>query len=61
MLPPTEVQEIRELIHRELAAIESQVARCAGSYTYLCSLGGSPVFTHRPVGQVLRHIVRVDA
>lgn len=32
---------------------EARLCRQAGSYTYLCSLGGHVVFTHAPVGGVL--------
>ena len=59
MLSPEEMSEIRALVHAELAEVEYQCARHAGSYNYLCCIAGVPVFTHRPVGTVLRTIVRV--
>lgn len=36
---------------------EARLNREAGSYRYLCALGGHALFTHRPVGTVL-HVVR---
>jgi hypothetical protein len=42
------------LFSRELpVSILHLVRSAAGSYNYLCSLGGTAVFTHRPVGVVL--------
>jgi len=59
MLSPGEQHEIRSLIYAELAALEARVAHAAGSYNYLCLIGGMPCFTHTPVGAVLRTIPHV--
>lgn len=59
MLSPEEKQEIREEVHHELADIEEQVAHYAGSYNYLCGVAGDTIFTHQPVGAVLRSIPHV--
>lgn len=56
MLSPNEAEEIRQIVHHELADIERQVAHNAGSYNYLCSCGGLTLFSHRPIGQVIRSI-----
>ena len=59
MMSGDEAQEIRHLVHQELADIESQVTRCAGSYNYLCSCGGVTVFSHKPLPgwRILRTIL----
>lgn len=56
MFTPGERQEIQEFVHQELADIERDVCDRAGSYNYLCNVGGVTMFTHRPVGAVLRSI-----
>lgn len=56
MLTPTEREEIRSFVHQEMAQIERQYRRDAGSYNYLCSVGGMTVFSHKPVGAVL-HVI----
>lgn len=56
MLSPQEKQEIRQTVHQELAAIESEVTLRAGSYRYLCVAGGITFFSHTPVGAVVRSI-----
>lgn len=56
MLSPEERQEIRSQVHQELAEIEDDVAHRAGSYNYLCEVAGDTIFTHQPVGAVLRSI-----
>lgn len=56
MLGEIEIEEIRRLIYAEMASIESRIAHQAGSYNYVCCVGGSPCFTHHPVGAVLRTI-----
>ena len=61
MLGPIESEEIRQLIYAELASIERRIATQAGSYNYLCCVGGGPCFTHRPVGAVLRTITHVTS
>jgi hypothetical protein len=35
---------------------EAKLRRDAGSYRYLCSLGGHAMFTHKPIGVVLHAI-----
>lgn len=37
-------------------AVERMIAERAGSYQYLCRVEGFPVFTHSPIGTVLRHL-----
>jgi hypothetical protein len=56
MMTPAEREEIRQEVYRDVADLEDEIAHRAGSYTYLCLLMGEPVFTHFPVGRVLRHI-----
>lgn len=53
MLGPIEREEIRNFVHEEMAEMYAQVAHEAGSYNYLCCVGGLTVFTHRPMGAVL--------
>lgn len=60
MLSPEEREEIHHFVHQELAGIEQDVRDHAGSYNYLCSVGGLTMFTHRPVGAVLRAIPHFD-
>jgi len=59
MLSPEERDEIRQEVYRDLAEIEDDVSHNAGSYEYLCLLEGEPVFTHRPIGRVIRRICRM--
>ena len=59
MLGRFEAEEIRQLVYREMAHIEAECAYRAGSYTYLCLVGGSPCFTHSIVGPVLRTIAHL--
>ncbi|ABE67830.1 hypothetical protein SEA_YASSIFIED_75 [Mycobacterium phage Yassified] len=56
MMSPEEKWEIKQLVHQELAAIEYEIAHNAGSYRYLCALGGVTFFSHTPVGTVVRSI-----
>lgn len=60
MLYENELAEIKEAarreVYKELAHIEQQVAHEAGSYSYLCAVNGDTIFTHHPVGQVIRFI-----
>lgn len=53
MLSRQEQAEIRLQVHREMIAVENQMAH-HGSYRYLCLVAGVPVWTHQPVGPVLR-------
>jgi hypothetical protein len=61
MLGRQERDEIRQLVYSELAHIEAEVAQHAGTYNYLCWVMGGPVFTHRPVGPVLRTIGHLES
>lgn len=56
MLSPEETWEIQQAVHRELIAIEQDCAHHAGSYRFLCALGGITFFSHTPVGAVVRSI-----
>lgn len=56
MMSGSESEQVRQIVHQELAEIEEQVTHCAGSYNYLCSCGGVTVFSHKPIGKVLRQI-----
>jgi hypothetical protein len=60
MLSPDEYEEIRGFIHQEMASIEQQVRHQAGSYNYLCCVGGLTMFTHHPVGAVIHAIPHFD-
>lgn len=59
MLSPIEREEIRNFVHEELAEIEYRVRHNAGSYNYLCSVGGVTMFTHQPIGQVIHAIPHI--
>lgn len=60
MFSAGEREEIRQFVHQEMAGIEYQVRHQAGSYNYLCSVGGLTMFTHSPVGAVLHAIPHFD-
>lgn len=60
MLTPAEREEIRTFVHQEIAGIEYDLRHNAGSYNYLCSVGGLTMFTHRPLGSVLHAIPHFD-
>ena len=53
MLYKDELAEIREAarreVHRELAYIEQEVARAAGSYNLLLAYQGVTFFAHHPI------------
>lgn len=53
MLSPHERAEIRTQVYREMIEVERQMAH-HGSFRYLCLIAGVPVWTHSPVGPVLR-------
>jgi hypothetical protein len=57
---PDEREEIRQLVHWELATIEQDVRDRAGSYNYLCNVGGVTMFTHRPMGAIIHSIPHFD-
>lgn len=52
-----ESEEIRHFCPPGRRYDETALRRAAGSYRYLCALGGHTVFTHHPIGVVL-HVVR---
>lgn len=54
MMSPDDHEEVVQTVYQELAAMEYRMAHEAGSYRYLCLIGGSPTFAHSPVGPVLR-------
>lgn len=60
MFTPDEREEIRQLVHRELATIEQDVRDRAGSYNYLCNIGGVTMFTHHPMGAIIHSIPHFD-
>lgn len=55
MFTPAESEEIRNLVHQELATIAA-LSHVAGSYSYQCRVAGQTMFTHHPVGTVL-HVI----
>jgi hypothetical protein len=56
MVSPSEREDIRQVVYRELAELEHRISHYAGSYKYLCLVQGGPCFTHTPCGPVLRTI-----
>lgn len=60
MFTPAEQEEIRNFVYQVLAGIEDQVRHDAGSYNYLCNIGGLTMFTHRPLGAVIHAIPHFD-
>lgn len=56
MLSHIEREEIRQEIYNDLAQIEEDITLRAGSYTFLCLVAGDLIFTHSPIGRVIRHI-----
>ncbi len=63
MLTPEEEfqirRDVRRAVYEDLADIEERIAREAGSYNYLCLVGGEPLFCHQPVGRIIRRITPV--
>jgi hypothetical protein len=47
--------EIRHLCHQELALIH-RLNQAQGSYRFLCMVNGQPIFSHTPVGTVIRDL-----
>lgn len=47
--------EIRSLCYEELRMIH-RANQAAGSYRYLCMLDGQPVYSHHPIGHVMRDL-----
>ena len=61
MFSPQETEEIRRTVYQEMARLhQATAAASAGSYNFLCLVGGSPTFTHQPIGPVIHHIVHPD-
>ena len=56
MLSPIEREEIRQAVYEEMADLEDQIVHQSGSFTYLCRVAGRPLFTHHPMGRVMRQI-----
>lgn len=57
MLGGNEVDDIRRLIHAEMAEVERDAHDpIHGSYGYLCASGGLTFYSHQPVGKVIRKI-----
>lgn len=56
MLSLTEQDEVRNFVYQELAHLHEEIASHAGSYTYLCLVGGYPTFCHSPVGRVIQSL-----
>lgn len=59
MLSPIEREEIRLCVHEELAEIEQRIRHDAGSYNFLCSVGGLTMFTHTPIGRVIHAVPHI--
>jgi hypothetical protein len=53
VLSPREKAEIRQQVYREMIEVERQMVH-HGSFRYLCLIAGVPVWTHQPIGPVLR-------
>jgi hypothetical protein len=47
--------EIRGLCHEELRLIH-RANQAAGSYRYLCMVEGRPIYSHHPIGVVMRDL-----
>lgn len=47
--------EIRQLCHEELLLIH-RANQAAGSYRYLCLVDGRPIYSHSPIGRVIRDL-----
>ena len=58
MFTRSELHDLRCAVHAECAEIERLTRLSAGSYRYLCSLDGSAIYTHIPVGKILREFPR---
>jgi hypothetical protein len=55
MFDREQAAEIRNLCHEELRLIH-RANMAAGSYRYLCMLAGRPIYSHTPVGVVIRDL-----
>jgi hypothetical protein len=47
--------EIRNLCHEELKLIH-RANQAQGSYRYLCMVCGRPIYSHHPIGEVMRDL-----
>jgi hypothetical protein len=57
MLSLEETEQIRQVLYQEMARLHRAVtAASAGTYNYLCLVGGHPTFTHQPIGTVLQQV-----
>jgi hypothetical protein len=54
MLDATEIAQVHDLIWRETAQVIGIMTQRPGTYRYLCEVQGLVMFTHQPVGIVLR-------
>ena len=54
MLSHEEREEIRREVYRDLAEMHND--GMAGSYKFLCLVDGDLLFTHRPIGKVIRDL-----
>jgi hypothetical protein len=55
MFDKHERAEIRALCHEELKLIH-RANQAAGSFRYLCMVEGAPLYSHHPIGVVLRDL-----
>lgn len=55
MFDPNQRAEIRNLCHEELRLIHA-LNQAQGSYRYLCIVDGRPIYSHSPIGQVIRDV-----
>ena len=59
-LTRNELNEVRNEVHRDMAEVEA-MCDCSGSYTYCCCTPQGVVYlSHKPHGQVLRHIPKIS-
>lgn len=59
MLGGNEIEEIRRVVHAEVAEIEREFRDpISGSYGYLCAAGGLTFYSHSPVGHVLKRVIK---
>lgn len=54
MLDANEISQVHDLIWRETAEVVGIMIQQPGSYRYLCDVRGVVMFTHHPIGTVLR-------
>jgi hypothetical protein len=56
MLSESERDEIRREVYSDLADMNDEILRRAGSYRYLCLVDGDLLFTHQPCGRIVRRL-----